>query len=53
MRDTKVSNEMTEADLNRDMGIEFSDLIRCNGSRQKLDLADFRRFSGHLAYFTP
>jgi hypothetical protein len=24
MRDTKVSREMMEADLNRDMGIEFS-----------------------------
>lgn len=53
MRDTKVSKEMMEADLNRDMGIEFSDLIQRNCSRQKLDLAGFRRFSGHLAYFTP
>jgi hypothetical protein len=53
MRDTNVSAEMTEADLRRDMGIEFSDLIQLCCSRQKLDLAGFRRFIGNLAHFTP
>jgi hypothetical protein len=44
---------MMEADLSRDMGIEFSDLIQRICSCQKLDSAGFHRFSGNLAYFIP
>jgi hypothetical protein len=44
---------MTEADLSKDMGVEFSGLNQRFSNRQKLDLAGFRRFSGYLAHFTP
>ena len=53
MRDTSVSAEITEADLSRDMGVEFSDLIQRICSGQKPDLACFCGFSGNLCHFTP